>query len=591
MKQISRRDKEFWLIPKRANLHQSVALLTGIVELHYDKKTWSTSKQDRLGSYLGKKGATKNGKNITPQALRTLLASIPQYFGFVFINTNTTPSTLFVTSAGNEIIKEFEKFLKDYDYPNLHLAENENGTISYSDIFLTQFLKLQITNPVILKDCENVFVLPLIFTLKVLKETKHLTYEELAYFVFKTKSQSDLELTIIEIENFRKLDFESQLKLIDAFKRTNLGNISLVKAPSTSYFQKLCSYTGLIKKSEITLIGESEQRKLSTIILNEDKLDLIDEIISNNNLEPYDFRRDLELWLKYIGDTRIQRMPSDIIIVNNSVSEQLIVVKENNHFICGDLLPVDGKLVFPALQHYNYTISVYDKSNGRVLKDIEYILSDETEISITEIKNGSINVLSKTEIEKEIIDHINSRNFSHNFLSFLKIIENLTEKEYQNSKNLRGARLEHLFYLYFKCLMNDGVIDDIIWYGRISGFGIPTPSPGGSNGKPDIILFIDDYIVVVELTTIKSKSSQWSAEGASVPDHLRLIESEYPDKQIFALYLAPVIHTERVTKAMLSRLENYESKLICLEIENFINNLKGEISRNSFIDYLHIYNK
>ena len=31
--------------------------------------------------------ATKNGKNITPQSLRTLLASIPQYFGFTFINT------------------------------------------------------------------------------------------------------------------------------------------------------------------------------------------------------------------------------------------------------------------------------------------------------------------------------------------------------------------------------------------------------------------------------------------------------------------------------------------------------------------------
>ena len=91
------RDKEYWLIPKRANLHQSVVLLKGILDLNYDGKTWNSSKQDRLGAYLGKNGATNSGKNITPQALRTLLASIPQYFGFTFINTETTPSTLFVT--------------------------------------------------------------------------------------------------------------------------------------------------------------------------------------------------------------------------------------------------------------------------------------------------------------------------------------------------------------------------------------------------------------------------------------------------------------------------------------------------------------
>ena len=57
-------------------------LLKGILDSNYNGKTWNGSKQDRLGSYLGKNGATKNGKNITPQSLRTLLASIPQYFGF-----------------------------------------------------------------------------------------------------------------------------------------------------------------------------------------------------------------------------------------------------------------------------------------------------------------------------------------------------------------------------------------------------------------------------------------------------------------------------------------------------------------------------
>ncbi|WP_340170876.1 AlwI family type II restriction endonuclease [Lacinutrix sp.] len=86
-----------------------------------------------------------------------------------------------------------------------------------------------------------------------------------------------------------------------------------------------------------------------------------------------------------------------------------------------------------------------------------------------------------------------------------------------------------------------------------------------------MLLFIDNMIIVVELTTIKAKSQQWSAEGASVPDHIRLLEEKYPDKKIFVLYLAPLIHEERVTKGMLSRLKDYESKLHCLKIEAFLN--------------------
>ena len=179
------RDKEYWLIPKRANLHQSVVLLKGIIDSDYNGKNWNSSKQDRLGSYLGKNGATNSGRNITPQSLRTLLASIPQFFGFTFINTNTTPNTLLVTKAGSEIVKEFETFLEDYDYSNLRDGEKDGGVINYSETYLKQFLKLQLTNPVILKDCKNTLVFPLIFTLQVLKVTRYLTYEEIALFILE----------------------------------------------------------------------------------------------------------------------------------------------------------------------------------------------------------------------------------------------------------------------------------------------------------------------------------------------------------------------------------------------------------------------
>ena len=580
------RDKEYWLIPKRANLHQSVVLLKGILDSNYNGKTWNGSKQDRLGSYLGKNGATKNGKNITPQSLRTLLASIPQYFGFTFINTETTTNSLFVTEAGHTIVKELESYLEDYDYPNLKEAEKDGGTINFSETYLKQFLKLQLTNPVILKDCEGILVFPLIFTLRVLRKTRYLTREEIALFVFRSKSQNDIDFISLEIENFRNLEYKKQLKLVDAFKQTPLGNISLVKASSSSYYEKLCSFTGLIKKSSLVIGNSSDNRKVNTIEIISEKELIIDQMLNDFNSEPYDFKDNLSLWLQYIGNTKVFKTPKDISVLNKTGNEQLIVISENNLIVNGNLINPNETILFPAIENNNYEIKVYDKTDGSIIETINYIYSDKEEIEIKNVNSKNVNALDISNIEKEIIEHINSKDFSDDYLKYILIIEKIVNKNLQKSKNLRGSRLEYLFYKYFEKLENENIIDEVIWNGKIGQYGIPSPSPGGPTGSPDILLFIDNMIIVVELTTIKAKSQQWSAEGASVPDHIRLIEEKYPDKKIFALYLAPIIHEERVTKGMLSRLKDYESKLHCLEIDKFLNYSKNFIKKNDFIKFL-----
>ena len=580
------RDKEFWLIPKRANLHQSVVLLKGILESNYNGKAWNGSKQDRLGAYLGKNGATNSGRNITPQALRTLLASIPQYFGFVFIKTDTTPNTLFVTKAGDTIVKELESLLENYDYSNLREAERNEGTINYSNTYLKQFLKLQLTNPVILKDCESILVFPLIFTLKVLKKTRYLTYEEIALFIFRSKSQSDIEFVTLEIENFRNLEYKKKLQLVEAFKQTHLGNISLVQAPTTSYYQKLCSYTGLINKSSVTLKNDNEKRKVNTIEIIPEKESTIDNLLKDYNFEPYDFKDNLSLWLQYIGNTEVLNTPKDVSVLNKTNNEQLVVISENNLIVNGNLINPNDSILFPAIEKNNYEINVYNKTDGSIIETVNYIYSDKEKIEIKNINSENVNQLNINDIQKEIIEHINSRDFSEDYLKYILIISKIVNKNLQKSKNLRGSRLEYLFYKYFEKLENESIIDEVIWNGKIGQYGIPTPSPGGPTGSPDILLFIDDMIIVVELTTIKAKSQQWSAEGASVPDHIRLVEEKYPDKKIFALYLAPIIHEERVTKGMLSRLKDYESKLHCLEIEEFLNYSSNFVLKNDFIKFL-----
>lgn len=150
------RTKEIWLIPKRVNLHQTICLIDGIIGRKYDGTRWTTQKQDNLGASLKKWGATKDGKNISPQAIRTLVASIPQYLGFLYINTESTPNTICLTEAGMSLWRRHKDEL--VKVPNL--VKGKDLLITESDAVLRQMEKLQITNPVINKDCENIHVFP-----------------------------------------------------------------------------------------------------------------------------------------------------------------------------------------------------------------------------------------------------------------------------------------------------------------------------------------------------------------------------------------------------------------------------------------------
>ena len=158
------RSKEIWLVPKRVSLHQTICLIDGIIERKYDGTVWNPQKQNNLGVNLKKWGATLDGKNVAQQSIRTLVAAIPQYLGFVYINTDTTPNTICLTEAGMALWhKHKDELIK---IPNLR--DGKDSLITKSDCVLTQMEKLQITNPIINKDCENIYVFPFRFMLKIL---------------------------------------------------------------------------------------------------------------------------------------------------------------------------------------------------------------------------------------------------------------------------------------------------------------------------------------------------------------------------------------------------------------------------------------
>lgn len=189
------------------------------------------------------------------------------------------------------------------------------------------------------------------------------------------------------------------------------------------------------------------------------------------------------------------------------------------------------------------------------------------------------------EIAEDIIEHCSSQNFSGKTLNYISTLNKVLGLDKLNDKSLRGAYFEYYAYKMLLKLLDLKVIDNVIWNGKIGKYGLPTQAPGGKTGTPDIIFTIDDTDYVLELTTIKSKSGQFAAEGSSVPDHIRLHKMNSKNN-VVGIFCAPVIH-ERNTNAMQSILEQFDIKLHCITEKDFINVLLTK-NRDNIKNFLEI---
>lgn len=554
------RTKEIWLIPKRVNLHQTICLIDGIIERKYDGTSWNPQKQNNLGVNLKKWGATKDGKNISPQAIRTLVASIPQYLGFLYVNTESTPNTICLTEAGRALwYKHKDKLVR---VPNL--VEGKELLITESEAVLKQMEKLQITNPVINKDCENIYVFPFRFMLKVLLKVGYLDQEEIAYFLFKVRNEDEVDVIVQEIENFRKLPVENREALINAFKSTHIGNITLVKASSAGYFISLCQVTGIMDKLKET--PNNRNGAISALKINDTYMKYVEEMLNSKyqNTEIYDFKDNLQLWIDYIGDPNRDYPPIDVSVINKANSSFLIQVFKGGVCKYDDLIDENGVLQFPMFVNEQYNVKIIDISTGDEVETLNICPTFEQREYEIEGQLSNAVVVNETleDVAKEVIEHCEAVNFAGKTLNYLNTLSKVTGFNKTSDKSLRGAYFEYYVYKMLNILKMERVIDEVIWNGKIGKYGLPTQAPGGKTGTPDMVFTIDDLHIVVELTTIKAKSLQFSAEGSSVPDHIRLYKQE-SEKDVVGVFCAPIIH-ERNTAAMKSTIAPYGIDLHCI---------------------------
>ncbi|MEG2410141.1 MAG: AlwI family type II restriction endonuclease [Erysipelotrichaceae bacterium] len=568
------RNKQFWLIPKRSNLHQTICLLDGIEDRKYDKTSWNTQKQDNLGVNLKRWGATKDGKNISPQALRTLVASVPQYLGFLYINSNTTPNTICITKAGHQLLNTHKKDLVKMR----NLVEGKNDTIKESKIALQQMEKLQITNPIILKDCKNILVFPFRSTIRILLELDYLDREEIAYFLFKLSDESEIKLKIQEIKNFRKLSNLDRWEIISKFKATHLGNISLVKAPSASYYENLCMMTGIVEVKKDT--PSNSNVPLNCLHIKDDCLKYAKEMLDTNffDTSTYDFGDNLDLWIDYIGDPIQLFPPIDVQISNTSNSNYFIQILKDGVSKEFEYLESKNTFFYPVFLNNEYIIEIIDEKDGTKVYTKSFVPNaDNLIFNIEDDEKGIKKEKSANDIILELLEHSSRTNFNKEMLNKLKVIKSTIGIDKSTDKQLRGAHYEHLFFQFLTKLKDDNIINDVIWNGKISKYGLPVQAPGGKTGTVDMVFIKDDVHYVLELTTIKSKSGQEKAEAISVPDHIKLYkDSMGPKVKVVGIYCAPLIH-ERITNMMKTvTTEMHGISLVCITDKSLVEILKNE---------------
>ncbi len=567
------RTKEFWLIPKRGSLHQTICLIDGIIERGYDKTTWNPQKQNNLGVNLKNWGATRDGKNVSPQSIRTLTASLPQYLGFVYINTNNTPNTICVTKAGHQLLDFHKKNLVKIK----NLIDGKNNIITESPIILKQMEKLQITNPIILKDCENIFVFPFRFTLKLLLELEYIDREEIGYFLFNTKDESEINLKIQEIRHFRKLSQIDRKQIINAFKCTQLGNIALVQAPSASYYENICETTGIVESFKIQ--PENLDIKLNAIRIKKEYKNQASQIIKKyDGISTFNFENNLDLWIEYIGNPDRNFPPIQVSLNNKSKLDCLIqVLNKCGNILFADLIIKGESITYPLFSNEEYLIECLNINDGKLLMKESIVPNLTSQSFDLDFDSYVVNKREESfeEISKAIIEHSDAKNFAPSITNYLKVLQKTIGLNKLEDKSLRGAYYEFMFFKLLNNLKNKGIIDDVYWNGKIGKYGLPVQAPGGKTGMPDIVFKIGDYNFVLELTTIRAKTLQFQAEIASVPDHVRLYKASVPsNEKVVGIFCAPLLH-ERNINTMQTILHKYFIKLICITDKDFINILKA----------------
>ena len=131
-----------------------------------------------------------------------------------------------------------------------------------------------------IKQLQRIYSFSYVFILKILLRLEYLDEEEIALYLSKIRNEDEWDITIQEIENFRNLSKYNREKLVNAFRETKLGKVTLAQDQYAKRYINLLVNSNITKETKIIPCNKEEY--LTAIEIN------------------YDFKGDLKTVLKKI---------------------------------------------------------------------------------------------------------------------------------------------------------------------------------------------------------------------------------------------------------------------------------------------------
>jgi len=532
----NRQELPHWHCNKRwTDISKAREALAILESPKFECKTWNEGKQAFYAQLLKKKGLS-NSTN--PRSTRAIMGTF-KFFGFAW----TKHKKLFVTSAGKEfihgdILKVLKLQLLKWQYPNPFEAKGRVAPY-------TRTMKL----------------FPFRLLLKLVKEIGPLHENELALFIWKIRSdeQSELDKSKREIMRFRKLSDDEKCKVHQS------DFLFVTNHEYEAHLRPYILATGLC-------LFDDKRRLLS---INKEAEDEVSRILGETVEIKTDWKGE-EDWFEYFGDTKYYHPPAGIqfqLVSEKEPAVGVYVKVSRNGVETYGVTDTGGFVTFSLYENQKYMFEVILPKSGNILYRDSLVFGSDVRRLKIEIAKAPIRRKETIDEMIEKMRQLLKKDFDDEIKERLKMRSRIEKKEIDKKqlRYLRGGRFEELVYRLLNNFKGT-VFNDVVWNGRVGEWGLPVPAQKFSEetGKklPDILIFQNNDIYVVETTLLKGRAQWEKPEAVSVPEHIENTITEFKGRNVSGLFIAGELDSS-VQVNLVTRAINQGYKVVPIEAEDF----------------------
>lgn len=568
-----------WFVPKRSNVYQALAFLA-VLEKYPRYLNWSSS-QDAITTKMRIDFGGLKNKTVKQQTSRTMKAMM-KYLGFI----EDDGKRIAITQVGKAFLDAHRGELVNKGHS---LANPVKPLISTSDIWKEQMIKLRLTN-IDQPKCEDIELYPFIEILKLLEKLGYIDKEEIAYLIFDTHTNKECQKVIKKITTFRTIKNTTRKKKIDDFKKTSFGKLSLVDAPTSSYFFALCEATGLVERYNQSVVNPGGNKTIPAIRIIPSKAREVSTIISNYSTPYIKIKHDEKnIWKNYYYNRGINKLEKRKI--KNCTAKPIYVYINN---LTKTMIAEQQFRIEPKSQEemyfmdcFQYEMEVYDFSDVTpVIK--KNVINALSTIDIKKTDFISTSKMSKKQIVEEIRELINKSGFTTRIDRQLKMYAKLSGASYPNdTRSYRGAYLEYYFSLLLEAAKKNKKIDSFEASSKVDAYNIPKTV----SSKADFIVQVEAFDIVIETTLLRPNSTK--KLGRAMETEINGAVHHMQDNEQSAKRVSRIARGLFSPSAVDSNTELYVQNLSagmsvtskCIDLES-LTKLFGDGKRQDIIDFV-----